>query len=809
MSRRGLLVSVVVVAALANVGLAISPLRYPSAFLLLWVVPGVAWALVLADRGCPGVEEAAVGFGLGLATVGLVTLLLHYIPGALGPGMQMLGVDLIVLALVLAAACGRAEGGRPRAGSWRLALPLLAVLLVATSLRLTFLGYSEFQGDEGTVMWRAGHALLGDDSQLFYHQKGPGEVLLPIAMWNLSGTLDEGQARLPYAFAGILGVLAVYQLGRRWMNSVGGLAAGLLLAINGYFVGFGRIVQYQSLVLAMTGLGMLALWRWSQGASWRWLGSAAVLLAFGLLAHYDAVLCLPAAAYLVGRRVLAQEDRRQVAVQAAAAAGLGLAIALGFYVPFALHPSFGSTLDYLGGARVGTGGILHNNLLSQLPLSTFYNSSYYLISVALLVVVAALSPLRRGWLAAAGVCVAAVALVLNVEALGLLAGPLLAGLLALLIIAPSTSPHARWAWLWFGTPFVVYYFLVWDPRTHVLNVFPAGVLLAAFALVRLLGMLPPAGRRAATPLLVSAFVVLACYPYVMFVQHEPEVKRNWPDAAPALYWTPEGDLPLFGYFGFPYRAGWKAVGTLFEDGVLTGVYGSNEEQQVAGWYLRGVERSYCAQPDWYLIAENVQDEVAVDWQDLESGYGLWGWIEVAGQRKLSIYGRHLTGWEAFAIYLDDYEPVFDARTTPSSLVAAAPAEEDRVSYTLGGEVVLLAYRINQVEPSPGGVVEVVLYWEALRPIDGNYQVFTHLYDGAMRGQHDGSPACGLWPTVMWEPGQVVRDEHRIAVEPSAPAGGIPLLVGMYDLATGDRLSVEGPDGESLGSAVPLGLVTLE
>ncbi len=809
MRRWGPVAWLALLVVLANLGLAVPAARFGSAFLVLWILPGLAWAVLLSGGSWPDIEEVAVGLGLGLATVSLTTLLVHYVPGPVTEAVLLLAIDGVVCTLLLAGVRHGVKQGRSLAKSPTLIGPLIAVLLVAALLRIASLGYSEFQGDEGLVMWRAGRAMLGDDSQLFYHQKGPGEVLVPLATWTLSGTISEWQARLPFSLAGLVGVLAVFLCGWRWYGSPTALAAGLLLAINGYFVGFGRIAQYQSLVLAMTALGLLALWRWSEGSGRRWLGGGALLLGFGLVAHYDAALALPAAAYIVWRRLRASASRRAMVNELMLSAGLGLAVAALFYLPFALHPNFASTLEYLGAARVGTGGVLHNNLLSQLPLATFYNSTYYLIAIAGLLLVAALAAFRRWWLLLPGLCLLMVAVVLTVDALSLVAGPALLLLVGGAVLSRWTSPGARVAWLWFGVPFLVYYFLVWDPRTHVLNAFPGAVLLAAAALAYLVGLLSPAVRRVAGCLLVAVFVLLACHPLVMFVRHDPEIKRSWPQAQPSLYWRPSDDVPLFGYFGFPYRAGWKAVGMLFEDGMLTGVYGSNEEQYVTYWYMRGAQRSYCPDPDWYLIAEDVQDEVAIDWDEVESGYTLWGWVEVGGRAKLSIYRRGHEDRQTLPILLHEYERRFDAGATAANLMPHPLQGQAEMSYTLGGVVRLHGYSIERLDPSPGGSIEVVLYWEALEPVDGNYQVFTHLYDGVMRGQHDGTPGCGLWPTLLWEPGQVVRDEHTIKIAADTPPGDVPLLVGMYDLGTGTRLSVSDLDGRPVGDAVQLGLVAVE
>ena len=121
---------------------------------------------------------------------------------------------------------------------------------------------------------------------------------------------------------------------------------------------------------------------------------------------------------------------------------------------------------------------------------------------------------------------------------------------------------------------------------------------------------------------------------------------------------------------------------------------------------------------------------------------------------------------------------------------------------------LLGYRLDTADARPGGSIHLTLYWEALWPIDVGYQVFNHLYDGTLWGQQDGTPGCALRPTVFWEPGQVVRDEYTVPVDPSAPGGDIPLLVGMYRLDNGDRLPVTGPDGVAVGDAIPLAVVAV-
>ncbi|MDY6877304.1 MAG: glycosyltransferase family 39 protein [Chloroflexota bacterium] len=804
---------------LANAGLAVPATRYGAAFVLLWLLPGLAWAGLMARSSRrPGAEEIAVGLGLGMGTVALLTLLLHYISGPLTLPALLAVVNVLIFTLIFLAR--RSLPSDFELGSHLSFAYLSLIIPAAAFFRLTYLGYSEFQGDEGVVMMRAARAILGDDAQLFYHQKGPAEILLPMATWTLSGTINEWQARLPFAFAGLLGVVALYLLGRRWFNGRSGQIAALLLAINGYFVGFGRVVQYQSIVLAVTSLALLALWRWSEGEGCRWLIAGAALLAFGLLAHYDAGLVLPTAAYIVGRRLWrTRSEGRALWAEVLTAGTLAFGIFALFYFPFIRHPNFAKTLGYLSGARVGTKGPLYNNLLSSLPLATFYNSTYYLIGLASLLIVASFLPFRRLGLLIPTACY--ILLILQSPISNLQSptwvGPVLAGLLMVILLSRRSSASSRAAWLWFGAPFLFYYFLVRDPRTHVLNIFPGACLLASLPLTHIWQRLH-ASRTTShisrftfhVPLLFSLaiLILLSYYPYLMFIQHDPEIKRTWPAHRPSLYWRPDAELPHDGYFGFPYRAGWKAVGVLIEEGVLSGVYASNEEQEVAGWYTRGAERTYCSAPEWYLVAKDVQDEVPLDLAEIEADYHLWGEVRAAGETRLWIYHQGQAESPSGVYHVEEYTSRFDAGAVPESVAPLFPADYTPAGYTLGDSIRLLGYRLDTATARPGGSVHLVLYWETLGPIETRYQVFNQLYDGAMWGQQDGTPGCALLPTVFWEPGQVVRDEYTIPIAPSTAPGDIPLLVGMYRLGTGERLSVRDPDGVPSGDTIPLAVVTV-
>jgi hypothetical protein len=88
-------------------------------------------------------------------------------------------------------------------------------------------------------------------------------------------------------------------------------------------------------------------------------------------------------------------------------------------------------------------------------------------------------------------------------------------------------------------------------------------------------------------------------------------------------------------------------------------------------------------------------------------------------------------------------------------------------------------------------MNLTLYWRATDMPSQDYTVFVHLLDesGVLRGQGDGPPVGGDYPTSLWEPGEVVADEHHLDVDADAPPGSYRLAVGLYRPADGTRLAV--------------------
>jgi mannosyltransferase len=149
-----------------------------------------------------------------------------------------------------------------------------------------------------------------------------------------------------------------------------------------------------------------------------------------------------------------------------------------------------------------------------------------------------------------------------------------------------------------------------------------------------------------------------------------------------------------------------------------------------------------------------------------------------------------------------------------SLYVMAPADADgTIQHPLradvGDRVRLLGYTLSAGQVAPGDTLLLSLYWQALSPMTERYTVFTHLLDANNHivAQMDGEPQGGALPTDRWTAGQVIQDNYALTVAGDAAPGPHVLEVGMYLLATLDRLPVHDPDtGAVLGDRVLLGSV---
>ena len=138
-------------------------------------------------------------------------------------------------------------------------------------------------------------------------------------------------------------------------------------------------------------------------------------------------------------------------------------------------------------------------------------------------------------------------------------------------------------------------------------------------------------------------------------------------------------------------------------------------------------------------------------------------------------------------------------------VREPPPQAGVAAYTLGGLVELQPAPPLPPRAAPGQALTVTLTWRALAAPAGDYAVLLHLLNDAdaLVAAYDGPPQGGAYPTALWQPGDVVVDEHTLVLPAALPPGRYRLVTGWYRADTLERLPVM-----AAGQPVEAGLISL-
>ncbi len=184
---------------------------------------------------------------------------------------------------------------------------------------------------------------------------------------------------------------------------------------------------------------------------------------------------------------------------------------------------------------------------------------------------------------------------------------------------------------------------------------------------------------------------------------------------------------------------------------------------------------------------------------------LWGETEWDPERRIE---RWL---DAHAFKATD-EWFKDVRFVTYAIPSMPATEmETKLGFAVGDEgIVLDGFTLANSELGPSDIIEVTLFWETPVSLSTRNKIFLHLLDanGQLVAQRDSEPGGGLALTTTWQPNEQIIDNHGILIPNDLPAGEYTLTVGMYDIADpATRLAIETKNGEM--DAYPLATITVQ
>ena len=126
---------------------------------------------------------------------------------------------------------------------------------------------------------------------------------------------------------------------------------------------------------------------------------------------------------------------------------------------------------------------------------------------------------------------------------------------------------------------------------------------------------------------------------------------------------------------------------------------------------------------------------------------------------------------------------------PTGAAAAPPAHA--VTANFGDEIRLLGYNLSPETIHPGETFTLTFYWQAVKSLEADYNVFVHLYapgdTNTPLAQSDGPPCQGTYTTSRMEADEIVIDERTLTLPSGFEAASATLGVGLYGWPSLERL----------------------
>ncbi|MFN2205549.1 MAG: hypothetical protein ACK2UT_06515 [Candidatus Promineifilaceae bacterium] len=149
----------------------------------------------------------------------------------------------------------------------------------------------------------------------------------------------------------------------------------------------------------------------------------------------------------------------------------------------------------------------------------------------------------------------------------------------------------------------------------------------------------------------------------------------------------------------------------------------------------------------------------------------------------------------YQLQLQEQIPLAALSVTAPDRLFTAPRSETAVDIPFGDEALLNGYSVDR----EGDQLIVTLVWQAMQEIDTPYNVFVHLVDEQEKivAQSDSGPAGWTRPTTGWVPGEYILDSHTLFLPASSELSRLRLRVGLYDPASGRRVTITAGDSAEL------------
>lgn len=515
---------------------------------------------------------------------------------------------------------------------------IFAIIAFSIFVRAQGLGYSGFQGDEVNPMTFLYGMKDGPLAYLIEQKRAPMQYIINLINVGLFGYHNEEQIRVPFLIFGVLALVTIYNLAKKIFDKNVAIFAALFMAVNGLFIAFSRITQYQSFMFFLIPIAVLLFIKAHEKHSLKLYFYSGLLMSIALLAHLDTLSVFPffivvfLSDLLRGFSVKSFKENFPLVFRSGLSFFIAFLIpAAIYYIPYFMHPAFSDgTSSYLEGRLLG-GGLMPRTQIT-LKLLKMYIPKFHLYSLFILGVIGLAFKAKDLDLIKLGKLSISKKIVQNLYLFGVFVFafasefsmyPIKPRLSTLMVLATSIfisgvlliskKVDYKFAALatWFLGTYSFYFYIMRDPRTHVyVSILPLFIL-ASYGFWKFYTVLKSNLLRSVSVITLLLSILYVCgVNWVVFVDKSPEYP--WWDkdflGNPIYRIKRVRHEKIEGVFGFNQYRAWDQVADLYKRGCLVGSYNSNEKDAITYFYLR----EHQAQGGlWELQTTNVDNLIVV------------------------------------------------------------------------------------------------------------------------------------------------------------------------------------------------------
>lgn len=132
----------------------------------------------------------------------------------------------------------------------------------------------------------------------------------------------------------------------------------------------------------------------------------------------------------------------------------------------------------------------------------------------------------------------------------------------------------------------------------------------------------------------------------------------------------------------------------------------------------------------------------------------------------------------------------------------------QVHPTYDGQLKLIGYSLDHEGDVPaygwGETAVLSTYFEVVNPVPTDQEIFLHVDYPGSRIHGDHKPVGGDYPTSDWVEGDIVKDVHRLKIDPYSTTGTYTMYFGFY--RAGRRMEVQPRSAHDGKNRVPMGRI---